>query len=100
MSKRKWEDDNALRIKLGFGVAQEGDELVDLDYFASTPLDEDMLILSRVKADEPKEKEGKKKKSSTSKSAVTLFDNFFSEACLDESIPLCHGRVQEMRALI
>ena len=100
MNKKKWEDGNTLPIKLGFGVTQEGDELVDLDSFINTPLDEDRLILSCVKVDEPVEKEDKKMKSTTSKSAATLFDNFLNKACLDESSPLHNGHIQEMRVLI
>ena len=66
----------------------------------NTPLDEDRLVLSCTKVDEPVEKEDKKMKSTTSKSAATLFDNFINKERLDESIPLHNGCVQEMRALI
>ena len=99
MSKKKWEDANALSIKLGFFIAQEGDELVDPDYFVWSALGKDRLILSCVNVEEPKQKKDKKNTSATSNSDANLFD-FFTKACLDESIPLHHGYIQEIRVLI
>ena len=75
-------------IKLEFGVAQEGDELVNLDYFVNVPLGIDRLILSCVKSDEPKEKEDKKMTSVTSKIAAILFDNFFYQGMLGRKQPI------------